>query len=222
MPGPIATLEFIAREYERGALLMHLWATAKRVLIAFAIGMSLGVILGTAMGMSQRIDQLLEGWLIAGLTIPRIILFVMAYILLGLSDAAAIGALVVTVIPGVVVQIREGTRALDQGLIEMAHAYRRSPPRIWRSVILPQLMPYVIGTGRASLSLAWKMVVLAELLGRTSGVGYQISFYFQMFNMLGILAYGVTMMVLLAIIDLGLLGALQRRAFRWRAPAKAR
>ena len=221
MPGPLATLEFIGREIERGTLFMHLWATARRVVIAFAIGMTIGVITGTAMGMSRSIDRLLEGWLIAGLTIPRIILFVMAYLLLGLSDSAAIAALVVTVIPGVVVQIREGTRALDHGLIEMAHAYRRSQISIWRSVILPQLMPYVIGTARASLSLAWKMVVLAELLGRTTGVGYQISFYFQMFNMIGILAYGVTMMVLLAIIDLGVLGTLQRRAFRWRSPAKA-
>jgi NitT/TauT family transport system permease protein len=63
-------------------------------------------------------------------------------------------------------------------------------------------------------------VVLGELLGRTSGVGYQISFYFQFFNMRGILAYGITMMALLAFIDLVVMGAIQRRAFRWRAPVK--
>ncbi|HEX7005057.1 MAG TPA: ABC transporter permease subunit [Trueperaceae bacterium] len=219
MPGPVATFEFILHELERGVLLMHLWATVQRVLIAFTVALLLGIGIGAAMGLSKRIDDLLEGWLVAGLTIPRIILFVMAYLLLGLSDSAAIAALVVTVLPTVVVQIREGTRALDGKLIEMAVAYRRSKPALWRHVILPQLMPYVIGTSRASLSLAWKMVVLAELLGRTSGVGYQISFYFQMFNMKGILAYGVTMMVILAIIDVVVFGAIQRSAFRWRRPA---
>ena len=221
MPGPVETVEFIGKEFERGTLLNHLWATARRVVIAFAAGLALGVALGAAMGISNVVDRLLQGWLIAGLTIPRIILFVMSYLIFGLSDTAAIGALIVTILPTIMVQVREGTRALDSKLIEMAQAYRRPRATIWRKVILPQLMPYVIGTARSSLSLAWKMVVLAELLGRTNGVGYQISFYFQMFNMTGILAYGLTMMIILAIIDLVLLGAIERAAFRWRKPAGA-
>ena len=221
MPGPIATVEFIAKEFARGAMIEHLWATARRVVVAFAAGMGFGVVLGAAMGISRSVDQLLQGWLIAGLTIPRIILFVMSYLILGLSDAAAIAALIVTVLPTIVVQVREGTRAIDTKLVEMARAYHRPRTTIWRLVIVPQLMPYIIGTARSSLSLAWKMVVLAELLGRTNGVGYQISFYFQMFNMTGILAYGLTMMVILAFIDLALLGALQRFVFRWRRPAGA-
>jgi NitT/TauT family transport system permease protein len=216
MPGPLSTLAFIAAEYQRGALLFNLGATAERVLVAFSVGMLLGVIAGAAMGLSRTVDRLLGGWLLAGLTVPRIVLFVVAYLLLGLNDVAAIGALVITITPTVVVQLREGTRALDTKLLEMAHAFGRRRTEIWLRVILPQLMPYVIGTARASLSLAWKMVVLAELLGRTNGVGYMISFYFQMFNMKGVLAYGVTMMVVLAVIDVALLGTLQRRAFRWR------
>ncbi|MDZ7799297.1 MAG: ABC transporter permease subunit [Trueperaceae bacterium] len=219
MPGPVATVEFIAREFERGTMLNHLWATARRVVIAFGAGMIIGVAVGAAMGISWWIDRLLQGWLIAGLTIPRIILFVMAYLIFGLSDSAAINALIVTILPTIVVQVREGTRAIDDKLVEMARAYRRPRVTIWRKVILPQLMPYIIGVARSSLSLAWKMVVLAELLGRTNGVGYQISFYFQMFNMTGILAYGLTMMIILAFIDLVLLGAVQRSAFKWRKPA---
>lgn len=220
LPGPLETWTFIVREFERGTLLFHLGITAQRVLIAFTIAMISGVALGAAMGLSTRTDDLLQGWLITSLTIPRILLFVMAYLLLGLSDRALIIALVITVVPTIIVTVREGTRALDGSLIEMAKAFRRDRYAVWSKVVYPQLTPYVIGTARGSLALSWKMVVLGELLGRTSGVGYQISFYFQFFNMRGILAYGVTMMVLLAIIDLGLMGALQRRAFRWRSPVR--
>lgn len=219
LPGPLATLAFIGDEYHRGSLLLNLWATGRRVLIAFGVGMGVGVAFGAAMGLSRRLDRLLEGWLVAGLTIPRIVLFVVAYLLLGLSDSAAIGALIITIAPAIVVQLREGTRALDVKLLEMARAFRRPRLQVWTRVILPQLMPYVVGTARASLSLAWKMVVLAELLGRTDGVGYMISFYFQMFNMKGVLAYGVVMMLVLGSIDLALLGTWQRRVFRWRRPA---
>lgn len=60
------------------------------------------------------------------------------------------------------------------------------------------------------------MIVFAELLGRTSGVGYQIAFYFQMFEMRGILAYGLAITVALVALD-ALLAFGARRAGRWRA-----
>jgi NitT/TauT family transport system permease protein len=220
LPGPIDTFTFIVREFERGRLQHHLWITTQRVLIAFTVAMLGGVALGAAMGLSRRLDDLLQGWLITTLTVPRILLFVVSYLLLGLSDRALIVALIITVVPTIIVTVREGTRALDGSLIEMARAFRRDRVAIWSKVVFPQLTPYVIGTARGTLALSWKMVVLGELLGRTSGVGYQISFYFQFFNMRGILAYGVTMMVLLAIIDLVFMGTLQRWAFRWRPPVR--
>jgi len=220
IPGPVETLQFVAREYQRGVLIKHLFVTTQRVLSAFAVGMVIGVAAGAAMGASKRVDDLLQGWLVVLLTIPRILLFVVAYLTIGLSDQALVVALVITIVPTIVVAVREGARAIDGSLVEMARAFRRSPAATWLHVVLPQLVPYIVGTARGALALAWKMVVLGELLGRTSGVGYQISFYFQFFNMTGILAYGVTMMVLLAILDLGVMGVVQRVAFRWRAPVR--
>jgi NitT/TauT family transport system permease protein len=220
LPGPLETFAFIGREIDNGRLGMHLWITTRRVLIAFLVAITAGVALGALMGRSKRVDDLLQGWLIVALTVPRILLFVVAYLLAGLNDRALIVALVITVLPTIVVTIREGTRAIDGGLLEMARAFRRSRVQVWWRVILPQLMPFVVGTARGALALSWKMVVLGELLGRTSGVGYQISFYFQFFNMRGILAYGVTMMALLAFLDLFVMGWIQRRAFRWRAPVR--
>lgn len=218
LPGPVATAEFMWHELLRGALLGHVWVTTKRVVVAFVLAMALGVAMGAAMGLSRRADDLLQGWLVVTLTVPRILLFVVAYLTLGLSDRALVVALVISIFPTIVVAIREGARAMDGRLLEMAVAFRRSKQATWRRVVFPQLLPYVVGTARGALALSWKMVVLGELLGRTSGVGYQISFYFQFFNMKGILAYGVTMMLLLAIIDLGVMGTLQRLAFRWREP----
>lgn len=219
MPGPLDTLAFSWRELQRGELLFHLGMTMRRVLIAFGVAMVAGTLLGALVGALKPLDKLLSAWIIFGLTIPRIVLFVMAYLIFGLNDTAAVVALILTVLPTVIVQLREGTRALDPKLLELARAYRRPPLLVWRQVVFPQLLPFVVGTARVALSLAWKMVVLAELLGRTSGIGYQISFYFQMFNMTGILAYGLAMMVVLALIDVSF-SALTQRAFRWRRPVR--
>jgi len=142
---------------------------------------------------------------------------VVAYILIGLNDTAAVVAIVLVVAPSVVTQIQEGARALDQKLIQMAHAFRLSRWALLRHVVAPQLFPYIAGTARSAMSLAWKMVVFAELVGRSSGVGYQISFFFQMFDMRGILAYGLVMVVILAAIDRLMMRAWDWYAFRWRS-----
>lgn len=215
-PGPGETLQFLWREWERGRLWRHVAATMERVLISFAIAMAAGVFIGIFMGTSQRVERLGGAWLLTGLAIPRIVPIVGAYILIGLTDAAAITAIVLVMVPTIVTQVQEGARALDPKLVQMAQAFRRSRWDILRHVVAPQLFPYIAGTARSAMSLAWKMVVFAELMGRSNGVGYQISFYFQMFDMRGILAYGLAMIVLLAGVDYVMMRAWNWYAFRWR------
>lgn len=215
VPGPVETVKFVLKEHYSGQLWFHIGMTLWRVLISFVITMLLGTLLGVLSGASKTLDKLLEAWVVTGLAVPRILPLVVAYLLIGLNDTAAIVALVIILIPQVIVQMREGIRAIDLKLVEMARALRRPRLQIWRQVVLPQLTPYLLGTARGTLSLTWKMVVFAELLGRTSGVGYQINFYFQMFEMRGILAYGLAMTLVLATVDMAML-YLSERAFRWR------
>lgn len=219
-PGPVQTVEFLWREWERGRLLYHVLATMERVLISFVVAMVIGVAIGILMGTSRRAAGLGGAWLLVGLAIPRIVPIVAAYILIGLNDTAAVLAITVAVVPLVITQVQEGARALDQKLIEMARVFRRSRLDIVSKVIAPQLFPYIAGTARSAMSLAWKMVVFAELMGRSNGVGYQISFYFQMFDMRGILAYGLTMIFVLAAVDQIMMRLWNWYAFRWR-PASA-
>lgn len=218
-PGPAETLQFLAQEHQRGTLWFHVGITLWRVVVSFALTMLFGTLLGVITGASRTLDRLLEAWVVVGLSVPRILPLVVAFLLIGLNDTAAIAALVIILVPQVVVQMREAIRSIDTRLIEMARAFRRPRSQVWRQVILPQLAPYLLGTARGALSLTWKMVVFAELLGRTNGVGYQISFYFQMFEMRGILAYGVAMTLVLAAVDLSML-YFSERAFRWRRPVE--
>ncbi|MCX7784321.1 MAG: ABC transporter permease subunit [Meiothermus sp.] len=216
MPGPGETWAFVQRELERGVLLAQVGITLQRVLLAFALAMGVGLALGFASGRSQRFEGLLEGWVALGLAIPRILPIVVAYVLLGLNELAAVLSVFLIVLPTVVVQVREGVRTLDPRLFQMSRVFGKGALEVLYFVAWPQLAPFVWGTARATLSLCWKMIVFAELLGRTSGVGYQIAFYFQMFEMRGILAYGLAITVALVALD-ALLAWGGQRAGRWRA-----
>jgi NitT/TauT family transport system permease protein len=185
------------------------------VLAASIAALAAGVAAGTWTGLSPRADAFWAPWLVAALTVPRLVLIVAAYLVLGLNEAAAVTATVLATAPGVAVALREGVRAIDGRLVDMAHVFGVPRSARWRHVIWPQLLPYVAGSARNALSLSWKMVLFAELMGRSSGVGYQIAFYFQMFDMGQILAYGAATIAVAAILELAM-RRVERRAYRWR------
>ena len=75
---------------------------------------------GADAGARPRLDP----WLIVLLNLPALVIIMLAYVWFGLNEAAAIGAVALNKIPNVVVTLREGARALDPGLDEMARVYR--------------------------------------------------------------------------------------------------
>ena len=94
--------------------------TLARVAAAFLIAMAIGVAAGLIMGRSAFANAVGEPWLILLLNTPALIVIVLAYIWIGLNEVAAILAVALNKIPNVTVTIREGTRALDASLMEMA------------------------------------------------------------------------------------------------------
>jgi NitT/TauT family transport system permease protein len=215
VPDPATVGRLMWADTASGALPHHLAATLVRVLAASIVALAAGAAAGVWTGLSSRADAFWAPWLVTALTVPRLLLIVVAYLLLGLNDAAAVAATALATAPGVAVALREGVRAVDWRLVDMAHAFNVPRPARWRRVIWPQLLPYVAGSARNALSLSWKMVLFAELMGRSSGVGYQIAFYFQMFDMGQILAYGGATIAVAAILEMAMRRA-ERRAYRWR------
>lgn len=214
-PGVGATLDFLGRELRRGAIWGHVGITLWRVLAAFVLALAVGIPLGLLLGRVPAAAAFAAPWLAVGLTVPRILILLAAYLILGLNERAIILSIALILLPTVAVQVREGVRSLDPRLAQMARSFRLSPAATLRSVTLPQLTPTLLGTARVTLSLAWKMVVFGEVFGRTSGVGYMIAFYFQQFEMRGILAYGLVMTAVLSALD-GAIAMASARAAAWQ------
>ena len=64
----------------------------------------------------------------------------------------------------------------------MAAVFRFGRIKTLRHVILPELAPFFIAAARSGLALIWKIVLVVELLGRSNGVGFQISTFFSLFD----------------------------------------
>jgi NitT/TauT family transport system permease protein len=215
-PDPFRVLAFAGREILDGELIFHLAVTLARVAAAFLIAMSVGVATGLIMGRSKLANAIGEPWMILLLNAPALIIIVLAYLWIGLNEVAAIFAVALNKIPNATVTIREGTRALDPTLMEMAQSYRFSRGKVLRHVVLPQLQPYIAATARSGLALIWKIVLVVELLGRSNGIGFQIYLYFQQFDVRAILAYTLVFVGVMLLIEFALVQPLEKRAYRWR------
>ena len=216
LPPPHAVLQKIWQEMLSGQLWHHLSATLTRVLISFVIAMLVGGILGITMGKSRVADQILDPWLIFFLNIPALVVIILSYVWFGLEELTAIFAIAINKIPNVVVTLREGARTLDKGYLEMARSFNLGRRKTLLYITLPQLLPFFAVAARSGLSLIWKIVLVVELLGRSNGVGFQLHLYFQLFDVTGILAYSLSFILIMLIIEYGLLQPLERRINRWR------
>ena len=216
LPTPLAVFGVLASEIQSGELLFHLGKTMGRVLISFCLAMLLGVALGILMGRSRRWDRALDSLLILGLNIPALVTTILCYIWFGLSESAAILAVVINKIPMVAINLREGARAVDPALMEVAQVYRLGRSARFFKVYLPQLYPYLFSSARNGLALIWKIVLVVELLGRSDGVGFQIGSFFHFFDITSILAYTLAFSALIFLLEALLLRPLENRLNRWR------
>lgn len=219
LPPPPAVLQVMLHEARSGALFLNLGATLARVLFAFTLAMAVGSALGYLMGRNRLADRLGDPWLILLLNLPALVVIVLAYIWAGLTEVAAISAIAVNKLPTAVVTLREGARALDPALDEMAKVFAFPRWRSFRHVLLPQLAPYMAAAARSGLSLVWKIVLVAELLGRPNGVGFEIGVAFQLFDIPLLLAYSLSFAAVVLVIETSCVQPFERRASRWRLRA---
>jgi ABC-type nitrate/sulfonate/bicarbonate transport system permease component len=216
LPGPWAVAKNMVWHAVEGELLFHVGVTLTRVLIAFVIAMAVGTAIGIVMGRQRKVDMAFDAWLVLGLNVPALVVIILCYIWFGLTDVAAVTAVAINKIPTVVVTVREGARAIDRQLVQVAQIYRLSPYKTLTKVYLPQLFPYIMAAARSGLALIWKIVLVVELLGRSEGVGFQLSIYFQFFDISSILAYTLAFIGVVLFIEMAMARPLEVHLTRWR------
>lgn len=216
LPPPYAVIKVLWQEIQSGQLPYNLGVTLLRLIVSFCIAMLLGCAIGIALGRHAKLDHFFDNWLVIFLNIPALVTIILCYVWFGLVESAAILAVVVNKLPNVVVTIREGTRALNQDLMEMARCYHFGKTKTFVHVIWPQLHPFVMSATRSGLALIWKIILVVELLGRSNGMGYQLHLFFQLFDVAGILAYTIAFITVIQLIEWLILKPLDKKAQRWR------
>ena len=206
----------LAREALSGELWVHLSATLGRVLAAFGLAWVVGVFIGVLLGRSDAMDRWFWPWVNVFLNMPALVVIVICYLGLGMTELAAVLAVVVNKAPLIAVNVRDGVRQFESRYEEFAQVYELSWVQKLRLVWIPQLEPFLFTALRTGLSLTWKIILVVELLGRSSGIGFQIHLYFQLFEVDMILAYALSFMMVMQLIEWLAVRPLEQHVQRWR------
>ena len=216
LPLPQTVAHVFFAHCQSGELPYHLGVTMLRLLVSFFISMSIGCVIGVALGRNEKLNAFFDHWLVIFLNVPALVTIILCYVWFGLSESAAILAVVINKVPNVIVTLREGTRALDKDLLNMAKSYQFSQFKTLKHVILPQLHPFLMSATRSGIALIWKIILMVELLGRSNGMGYQLHLFFQWFDIASILAYTIAFVGVIQLIEFAVLKPIDTTAKRWR------
>jgi NitT/TauT family transport system permease protein len=216
VPTPIMTLETFVAALRDGYVWSDLRDTFMRMVLAFTLAMSAGTVFGAALGRLQWFSKIFDLWVTIAASIPALLYIVVVYLWLGLTDTAAIIGAAMVVAPSITFNVWQGMKSLDPGLSEMGRAFGLPRWMILRRIMLPQTIPFLFAAARLSLALTWKMIIFVELLGRSSGVGYRIEYWYQLFNMRRVLASALLFIGVMLLVELVVLRKLERFLFRWQ------
>jgi NitT/TauT family transport system permease protein len=196
----------------------HIGVSAYRVIVGTAIGSALGAILGLSTRywsfMATAVKVVIYPLLQSVPTICWALIFVLWF---GLSDATPILAIASAVAPFFMINIWEGLKELDSNLTEMASVYTKSRSRILRKVMMPMLYPYIFAATRSSLMVAWKVVILGEIFGAASGMGYMLSIAYGSYRIEQVFGWTLAFAIILIIFDYGIFNYIDRKFIRkWK------
>lgn len=216
LPGPQIVLKNVAVLIFSREFVFNMYKTLLRVVLGFLWAFIVGSSIGILMGFTRVAEHFFEVEVLVGLTIPGLAWAIIALMWFGIRDFSAIFSIFIIILPMIAVNMWEGTKALDRELIEMGQAFRASRKMVIRHVVIPQLVPYLFAATRFGFALAWKVVVVVEMLGLSNGVGFQINRSFGLFDMEGVLSWTLSFTLVMILIEFGIVKLIEKRVTRWR------
>jgi NitT/TauT family transport system permease protein len=216
LSGPWQTAKAVRSAARDGYLWSDLGITSSRLVIAFALGFAASFGLGFALGLSDRLARVFDVWITVLGSVPALVYIVACYLVIGISNTAAVIAVAIVVMPNATSAISDGVRATDPGLREMGRTFGAGRQHLLWHVIVPQAAPWIFTAARSCWSLTWRIMVFVELLGRPNGVGYRIQYWFNLADMPRVTAAALPLVVLIVLVDVGLFRTWERRLARWR------
>jgi NitT/TauT family transport system permease protein len=123
--------------------------------------------------------------------------------------------LIVVCAPVFIIDFLDGMRGVQQDWRDMLRSFRPSRTQFFTKLLLPAIVPVILTSWKINLSLAIRVVTIAELVGAISGVGYGLVLAQELFSVSDVFAWTLVLVVILFLAE-AVLSLVEERMLRWR------
>lgn len=189
--------------------------TLVRVLAAMVISFLIGSAFAIAMYRSNAFERYAQPVVRVLMAVPVVSWILFAILWFKWVELRICFVLVVVCAPIFTVNLLEGMRGVSKDLREMLRSFRPTGLQFFGKLILPGVLPAVFTAWKINMSLAIRVVTMAELVGAVTGIGHQLATAQELFSVAAVFAWTLVLVVLLFVLEMAM-AALEGRLLRWR------
>jgi ABC-type nitrate/sulfonate/bicarbonate transport system permease component len=221
VPGIEQVTARISKELAAGRLIADIASTAQLLLAGLAIGTVLGTGLASLLRLSPRVDAMIQPFVTAVMSIPKLGLVPLLVLWFGTGLAPKIMLVTLTVLFIVFSLAYSGLVTVDARLAMTARVFGASPLQLTRHVVLPSVLPFVFTGIQVALPWAVSAALVAEYLSAKVGIGHAIEQARQLSDSVGVY-YGIVMATVLVLMCNAVLSLLRTVTLKHQAPGETR
>ncbi|MEW6706335.1 MAG: ABC transporter permease [Pseudomonadota bacterium] len=193
----------------------HLWITLLETVLAFGIGTVLGLAMGLWLALSPLAAAILDPYIKALNSMPRVILAPIFAVWFGLGVASKVALGVTLTFFIVFFNVYQGVKEVSPVVLANARMLGATQRQLLRHVYLPSATSWVFSSLHTSVGLAFVGAVVGEYLGSSSGVGYLILQAEGSFDINTVMA-GILVLTAFALLLDAAVGQAERRLMKWQ------
>jgi NitT/TauT family transport system permease protein len=213
---PAATAGALWKLACEGELWRHFGYSLARLLIGVGTGAFIGVSLGILAGLNSRIQSFLEPLRWTIMTVPAIIITVLAMLWFGMGSIQVIFMTAVITLPINYVNTLEGMLAVDKRIMEMACVYRIPFGLRLRRIYLPGIGASIMAGLTLAAGIGVRASILAEFMGARNGIGHNLFLSWSFLDTPSLFAWIIAAFILLGLVEFAALRPVRNRLSRWK------
>jgi len=190
--------------------------TLARVIGALIVSFVLGIVLAMAMYRSDTLEKYLHPMIRILMAVP-VVSWILFAVLWFPGVEFRIGFVLVVVCgPVFLVDTLDAMRSVPRELRQMMQSFRPTTLQYFVKLMLPAIVPTIFTSWKVNISLAIRVVTIAELVGAVTGIGHQLSVAQELFSVADVFAWTIVLVALLFLLE-AIVARVETRLLRWRA-----
>ena len=215
LPGPWDVAQAFVKLFQSDDIWLDIATSGTEMGIGYGLAIVVGLVLGMLMGWYTRFQFALDPFVNFFYSTPRIVLIPLFILWWGIEMQPKIAVIFLGALFPIIINTMAGVRNTEAALLRVARSFGASDALIFRRVVLPGSVPFILTGFRLGIGHALTGVVVAELIAAKHGVGQLIAIAGQTFQTPKMLA-GVVLIACTGMLLTTLLQRIENRFQSWR------